>query len=1328
MRISSLFIDGFGLFHNASIKDLPAGLVLFQGHNEAGKSTLLAFIRTILFGFPGGRTKENLYPPFSGGKLGGQIEIRKDSGEIFVIERRPGKGGGAVTVTTSDGVKGGEEILNRLLGGTTRDLFKNVYAFSLSELQTFDTLRADAVKDAIYGASAGLSILTLKEAKSKMEQKISALFKPGGSKPTINQKLAELDEIRSRLQEASNGINEYDQANLEIRKNEEKILALQTDAAATALERNGVETYLKLWPDWISLLGYETGIQKLPVLIESFPDNGIVRLDNFKAKLQDSRDRLSELESHLEESQSEILDLAVDMSILNEENKISFLLDGLNQYKELLKSIPVNQQKENVRKQEIRRLLDSLGKEWNEEKVKSIDRSLFVKETILTFQEKLENAKAERVRGADALVGRNRELESIKGELCLAEKDFAKYSEPDVEVNEEVFQALQRGRDQFVSVETHMPGVKKDLHEAGEHLDRTIKAIDPGWERSNLESFDTSVSAQERVESFDSRLAKWEQEVKQAHSYHEIADKELRDLEESCQDSIRELEKIPALDVTKREELTGRKRLLYELRKVLSEQESVRREIYHEEERVEDKRQESERFSRVTNVASMKVMKSLAIGSAVTGILAAMLLAFFGRPVEGLIGGGLLIVVAVVLFIAYKKSLSGVLDNSKNDGMLSIESQIETILESLEGKKKKTSNLDEKINEYIEKLKLSTDVRVSDVENLESDVEEEIMVFDRWRQMADEIEKNKSDVDRLKDIAEKSFEKLEACKSNLGKTNDEWEETLKDLGLRTGTLPRIVSLVFTKIDKGKDLIRAVESLNERMHQMEATRKRYADLAGKVPSLTKVAAGPGLELISAVDLYFEQTSQKQKRMQEKEVVEQVLTDKKRVHQQAIDALTKAEASFKDVTEGEKEKIIEWQKWLESIGLDSGLSPATAPDAFRIIENCVKELNELEQLSTMIQDEEAKVDQFQGMAEKTFQLINRPPADEGKLVFSMEQLKEDYNQSKENSSRIQQIKKQIKKTHKQIESVKNQVSENEKNIAELIESADAKDEETFRLRGQLYEDRKELVSTIDQSEKNLVKITGETDLKRLKSQLSNLTVDQLKGDSDRLSRRQKEIEDELNNLRQLKSDLTLKMSTLASSEDISRLRSDEERVLEVIRITAADWGRHALALHLLNEAKRKFEEEQQPKVIRDAADFFKSTTNNEYESIVATIGEGDIEVVTKDMKRKKPEEMSRGTAEQLYLAIRFGYIMNYSANGEQLPIIMDDILVNFDPLRASQAASSILEIARNHQILYFSCHPETVAIFRGHIPDLPLYCIENGRMKVADYEAVGKIKAL
>ena len=51
MRISAIFVDGFGIFHNLSVEDLPPGFILFSGDNEAGKSTCLWFIRDMLFGF-----------------------------------------------------------------------------------------------------------------------------------------------------------------------------------------------------------------------------------------------------------------------------------------------------------------------------------------------------------------------------------------------------------------------------------------------------------------------------------------------------------------------------------------------------------------------------------------------------------------------------------------------------------------------------------------------------------------------------------------------------------------------------------------------------------------------------------------------------------------------------------------------------------------------------------------------------------------------------------------------------------------------------------------------------------------------------------------------------------------------------------------------------------------------------------------------------------------------------------------------------------------------------------------------------------------------------
>ena len=85
----------------------------------------------------------------------------------------------------------------------------------------------------------------------------------------------------------------------------------------------------------------------------------------------------------------------------------------------------------------------------------------------------------------------------------------------------------------------------------------------------------------------------------------------------------------------------------------------------------------------------------------------------------------------------------------------------------------------------------------------------------------------------------------------------------------------------------------------------------------------------------------------------------------------------------------------------------------------------------------------------------------------------------------------------------------------------------------------------------------------------------------------------------------------MRSLASADDISRLRLEEEKIIEEVRLQALEWGSYAIAKHLLSEATKRFQEEQQPKVISDASGFFRSLTGGRYERIVAPIGEDTIE---------------------------------------------------------------------------------------------------------------------
>jgi uncharacterized protein YhaN len=92
-----------------------------------------------------------------------------------------------------------------------------------------------------------------------------------------------------------------------------------------------------------------------------------------------------------------------------------------------------------------------------------------------------------------------------------------------------------------------------------------------------------------------------------------------------------------------------------------------------------------------------------------------------------------------------------------------------------------------------------------------------------------------------------------------------------------------------------------------------------------------------------------------------------------------------------------------------------------------------------------------------------------------------------------------------------------------------------------------------------------------------------------------------------------------------------------------------------------------------------------------------------VITPDGTTKTPDKLSRGTREQLYLALRFGLIQQFAEQETSLPVIVDEVLVNFDPKRARKAAEAFAELARTNQVLVFTCHPTMTELFTDVDPE-------------------------
>ena len=123
MKIKTIFIDGFGE-QNEKLFSLDRPISIFKGSNEAGKTTVLEFIRTILFGFDKRKArKSEWFKPLRGGRHGGHIVIEKKDGSVFRIQRYQDRKEN-VSVLNDRGQDLGEHILQQIIGGIDRESFE----------------------------------------------------------------------------------------------------------------------------------------------------------------------------------------------------------------------------------------------------------------------------------------------------------------------------------------------------------------------------------------------------------------------------------------------------------------------------------------------------------------------------------------------------------------------------------------------------------------------------------------------------------------------------------------------------------------------------------------------------------------------------------------------------------------------------------------------------------------------------------------------------------------------------------------------------------------------------------------------------------------------------------------------------------------------------------------------------------------------------------------------------------------------------------------------------------------------------------------------------
>jgi len=125
---------------------------------------------------------------------------------------------------------------------------------------------------------------------------------------------------------------------------------------------------------------------------------------------------------------------------------------------------------------------------------------------------------------------------------------------------------------------------------------------------------------------------------------------------------------------------------------------------------------------------------------------------------------------------------------------------------------------------------------------------------------------------------------------------------------------------------------------------------------------------------------------------------------------------------------------------------------------------------------------------------------------------------------------------------------------------------------------------------------------------------------------------------------------------------------------------------------------------------AGEYFAAMTGGRYTRVVSRLSDRSVAAVRRDGEWVEPSRLSRGTAEQLFLSIRFALAHEYAQHAS-VPIMMDDIFVHFDSERLRRALLLLPSLAERHQVLLFTCHEHVRDEVRRLLPSARLIELES-----------------
>lgn len=172
-----------------------------------------------------------------------------------------------------------------------------------------------------------------------------------------------------------------------------------------------------------------------------------------------------------------------------------------------------------------------------------------------------------------------------------------------------------------------------------------------------------------------------------------------------------------------------------------------------------------------------------------------------------------------------------------------------------------------------------------------------------------------------------------------------------------------------------------------------------------------------------------------------------------------------------------------------------------------------------------------------------------------------------------------------------------------------------------------------------------------------------------------------------LEQVAAQLNQAQGTLQAMGDPAALSAQAEALEDRLHRRRLEYDALSVAMDTLTQANARLQERFSPELNRLTGQYMARLTGDRYPAVTLTRELEGFVRSERDVLPRSALYLSKGTADQLYLALRLAVCS--LCLPDRPPIFLDDALASFDDARLTQALELLWELSGKQQILLFTC---------------------------------------